>query len=108
VKDIDFLTTLGHGRTGRERQELGITTKGPTLLVTDFCTMRPDAETNEMKVASIHPGVTREQVAENTGWELRFAEVVEETPPPTAMELEVLRELHTRTARAHGAVRGEA
>jgi len=108
VKDVDFLTTLGHGRTGRERQELGITTKGPTLLVTDFCTMRPDAETNEMKVASIHPGVTRAQVAENTGWELRFAEVVEETPPPTAMELEVLRELHARTTRAHGAVRGEA
>src|SRR5579872_6535545 len=30
VKDLDFLTSLGHGRTGRERTELGIRTKGPT------------------------------------------------------------------------------
>src|SRR6478672_1037492 len=29
VKQLDFLTTLGHGRTGCERRELGIATKGP-------------------------------------------------------------------------------
>ena len=63
MKQLDFLTTLGHGRTGRERRELGIRTKGPTLLVTDLCVMRPDPETNEMVVASLHPGITREQVA---------------------------------------------
>jgi len=108
VKHVDFLTTLGYGRTGRERSELGIRTKGPTLLVTDFCIMRPDPETNEMTVVSLHPGIRREQVAENTGWEVKFAAAVEETPPPNAMELEVLRELHARTARAHGVVRGEA
>ncbi|MEO8592863.1 MAG: CoA-transferase subunit beta [Candidatus Solibacter sp.] len=108
VRELDFLTSLGHGRTGRERQRLGIRTKGPTLLVTDLCIMRPDAETNEMTVNSIHPGVTREQVRANTAWEVRFAEAVQETPPPTASELEVLRDLHARTARAHGAAVGES
>jgi glutaconate CoA-transferase subunit B len=63
----------------------------------------PDAETKEMTIVSIHPGVTREQIQENTGWQVRYAAKVSETPPPTAQELEVLRELNARTARAHGA-----
>jgi len=102
VKQLDFLTSLGHGRTGRERRELGIPTKGPTLLVTDLCVMRPDADTKEMTVVSLHPGIAREQVKENTAWDVRFAPQVDETPPPTALELEVLRDLHARTKRAHG------
>src|SRR5262249_21186075 len=72
VTELDFLTTLGHGRTGRERRELGIRTKGPTLLVTDLCVMRPEPETNEMVVTSLHAGITRERVRENTGWCVRF------------------------------------
>jgi glutaconate CoA-transferase subunit B len=102
VKELDFLTTVGHGRTGRERRQLGLRTKGPTLLVTDLCIMRPDSETNEMIVKSLHPGIAREQIRERTGWDVRFAESVMETEPPAAEELEVLRELHARTARAHG------
>jgi glutaconate CoA-transferase subunit B len=72
-------------------------------LVTDLAVYTPDPETKEMTVASIHPGVTRDQVQENTGWPLRFAAGAGETPPPTADELDVLREFHARTARAHGA-----
>ena len=102
VKQLDFLTTLGHGRTGRERRELGLGTKGPVLLVTDLCVMRPDAETNEMMVTSLHPGITREQVRENTSWGVRFAGKPAETEPPAAIELEALRDLHARTALAHG------
>ena len=56
VKELDFLTTLGHGRTGRERRQLGIRTKGPTLLVTDLCIMRPDSQTSEMVVTSLRLG----------------------------------------------------
>jgi glutaconate CoA-transferase subunit B len=108
VRQLDFLTSLGHGRTGRERQALGIRTRGPTLLVTDLCIMRPDPETNEMTVSSMHPGVTRDQVRDNTAWEVRFAGTVEETVPPAPGELEVLRDLHARTARAHGAASGES
>ena len=106
VNHVDFLTTLGHGRTGRERRELGIRTKGPVLLVTDLCIMRPDAETNEMVACSLHPGTTRAQVSSATGWNLRFADEVAETAPPSSEELEVLRELHARTALAHGAAGG--
>ena len=102
VDRLDFMTSLGHGATGRERKALGLRTEGPTLIVTDLCTMRPHPESNEFEVATIHPGVTRERIVENTGWPVRFGSTVIETPPPTADELSALRELMARTAHAHG------
>ena len=78
-------------------------TKGPTRLITDLALFEPDPATKEMTVVSIHPGVTREQIAENTGWKVAFASQVAETPAPTAKELEVLRELQVRTKRAQEA-----
>lgn len=59
-----------------------------------------------MVVRSLHPGITREQVRRHTGWEVRLADAVEETAPPSAEELQVLRDLHARTARAHGTTSG--
>ena len=108
VNQLDFLTTLGHGRTGRERAGLGLTTRGPTLVVTDLCVMRPDPETNEMIVTGVHAGVSRDEVSQQTGWNVRFAGCLEETQPPTAEELDVLRDLHARTARAHQPTAGAA
>jgi glutaconate CoA-transferase subunit B len=107
VKTLDFMTTLGHGQTGRERRALGVTTEGPMLVVTDLCTMTPDPESKELVVASLHPGVTESRVREATGWEIRFAGRVEPTPPPDRIELETLRDLNERTARAHGTVAAE-
>jgi len=102
VGQVDFVTSLGHGRNGTERRQLGLGTRGPTLLVTDLCVMAPDPLTNELVVSSLHPGATRERVRESTGWDVKFADSVEETPPPNADELEALRDLNARTARAHG------
>jgi glutaconate CoA-transferase, subunit B len=108
VKEIDFLTSMGHGRTGTERKSLGVKTKGPVLLVTDLCMMAPDPLSSELTVASLHPGVTRDQVRTNTGWDVKFADSVTETPPPNSLELETLRDLNARTERAHGRTAGEA
>lgn len=104
VDRLDFLTSLGHGPTGRERRAFGLKTEGPTLIVTDLCTMRPDPATNEFKVASLHPGVSAKTVREQTGWDVQFQSDIEETPAPRADELAALRDLMDRTARAHGTV----
>ena len=101
VDKLDFVTSIGHVSGGDSRARLGVVTKGPTKLITDLALFEPDAETKEMTVVSLHPGVTRAQVQDNTGWPVKFAAQVAETPPPTARELEVLRELHARTNRAH-------
>ena len=103
VEKIDFFTSIGHGSGGDSRQKLGITTKGPTRLITDLAIFEPDPQTSEMIVTSIHPGVSREQIQENTGWTVRYAASVAQTSPPTSQELAILRELQARTARAHAA-----
>jgi glutaconate CoA-transferase subunit B len=99
---LDFITSMGHGEGGDHRARLGLKTKGPTKLVTDLCIFEPDPQSKEMTVTSIHPGITRDQINDNTGWPVRYAAHVAETKPPTAEELTILRELHARTARAHG------
>lgn len=101
VERLDFLTTLGHGEGGDHRQRLGLTTAGPSIVFTDLCIMNPDRDTKELTVVSLHEGVDAREVEERTGWSIRFAEHIARTPPPTAEELAVLRELHDRTARAH-------
>jgi len=99
---LDFVTSMGHGEGGDHRARLGLKTKGPTKLITDLCVFEPDPVTKEMIVSSIHPGVTRDQILASTGWTVRFAANIAETPLPGSRELQVLRELHARTARAHG------
>jgi len=101
VDKLDFITSLGHGTGGDHRARLGLKTQGPTRLLTDLCIFAPDPVTREMIVISIHAGVTREQIAANTGWEVRYATNAGVTPPPTREELQVLRELHERTRAAH-------
>lgn len=108
VEKLDFVTSLGHGAGGDDRRRLGLKTRGPTKLVTDLCVLEPDPDTKEMTVVSIHPGVTRDRIEASTGWPIRYAHDVGETPPPSAGELEVLRDLHARTARAHGVAAGGA
>jgi len=101
VDRLDFVTSIGHVSGGDSRARLGVATKGPTKLITDLALFEPDAQSKEMTVVSLHPGVTRAQVQDNTGWPVKFAVQVAQTAAPTARELEVLRELHARTNRAH-------
>ena len=101
VDRVDFVTSLGHGDGAGSRGDLGLATAGPVLVITDLGTMRPDPETGELVVASLHDGVTREEVRDSTGWPVRFADQVDTTPPPTDEELQVLRDLRARTDEAH-------
>jgi glutaconate CoA-transferase, subunit B len=101
VERVDFITSFGFGTGGDQRRQLGIHTAGPTNVVTDLCLMRPDPATKELTVTALHPGVTRDQLRANTGWPVRFADDVAETPPPTLDELATLRDLQRRTERAH-------
>ena len=101
VEKIDFVTSFGHGTGGKAREQLGIATKGPTLLITDLAIWRTDPESREFTVTSLHPGVTRAQVQDTCGWPARFAAEIDETPPPTKLEIETLRDLQARTKAAH-------
>lgn len=93
VKKIDFLTSPGYldGPGARERSGLPAST-GPYRVVTDLAILGFDDETKQMKLISTHPGVTVDQVKENTSFELVMPKVVGVTNPPTEEELRLLRE----------------
>lgn len=107
VEKLDFITSAGYLTGGDAREKSGLPGKGPVAVITDLCVLRPNAETRELEVATIHPGVDRETITRNTAWEIRFGENCALTESPTAHELQVLRDLKARTAAAHGC-QGEA
>ena len=101
VDRLPFVTSFGHGQGRGAREALGLKTRGPTKVITDLCVMEPDSDTRELVVVSVHPGVTEATVRAACGWPLLFSHTLSETPRPTDLELQVLRELHARTAKAH-------
>ena len=102
VRRLDFLTTGGYLTGGDAREKRGIKGKGPTRVITDLCILEPETGSRELVVTHVHPGVTHDRIREATGWDIRFANDVSETAPPTETELATLREFLARTARAHG------
>jgi glutaconate CoA-transferase, subunit B len=101
VEQLPFITSFGHGTGKGSREALGLTTKGPTRVITDLCVLEPDPQTCELVVTSLHPGVTAEAARAACGWPLRFSERIVTTAEPSEEELRVLRDLQARTAAAH-------
>jgi glutaconate CoA-transferase subunit B len=101
VENMDFITSPGYLEGGDSREKLGLTNGGPRAVITDLGILEPDPVTKELVMTYLHPDVTVEQVRENTGWPLRIAPQLKTTQPPSGQELEVLRDLNERTARAH-------
>jgi glutaconate CoA-transferase subunit B len=101
VDRLDFATSQGF-RPGERVEGAGRRGKGPSVLVTDLGILKPDPQTRELTLVSLHPGITVEQAKAATGWALKVASDLKETPPPTAAELGALRILQERTRRAHG------
>lgn len=93
VERCDFRSSIGYGDGKGDRERLGLRGGGPKWVVTDLGVMTPDPETCELVMSALHPGVTREQCTEATGWALRFADDVSVTEAPRALELETLRAL---------------
>jgi glutaconate CoA-transferase subunit B len=101
VSKLDFMTSAGHFDGGDARARMGLPGKGPTTVITDLGILTPDPVTKELTLTSLHPGVAVEKAIESTGWPLKVAASLATTPPPTEAELTVLRDLNSRTAKAH-------
>jgi glutaconate CoA-transferase, subunit B len=89
VDRVSFVTSPGN-RPGGGRP-VGARGGGPSLVVTDLASYDFDSF-GEMRLLSLHPGVTADEVCANTGWPLDVPPHVVTTPPPTAEELRILRE----------------
>ena len=87
---VSYVTSPGNGEGEGWRQSVGLPRGGPSAAITTKAVLRFDA-TGEAYLASVHPGVTVEDVKQNTGWDLRLGREVEETREPTPEELEAIR-----------------
>ena len=89
---VDFGTSAGYLDGRAKREATGVRGGGPLVVVTDLGLLEPDAN-GELILTSLHPGVTFDQVQQNTGWAIRCAKKIGLTEPVTETELRILRDL---------------
>jgi glutaconate CoA-transferase subunit B len=92
VERLDFRTSPGHSGDPAHDAARGWSGSGPTNVVTDLGTYVFDADSGEMTLVTMHPGVTLEDVRASMGWEVRVAGELGETPAPSAQELSLIRD----------------
>lgn len=90
VERVDFVTSPGHLAGGA--RPAGAPGEGPRLVITDLGVYGFDERTGEMRLQSLHPGVTFDEARAQTGWPLEPPAQAEVTRPPSGEELRILRD----------------
>jgi len=92
VEKVDFITTPGYLTGPGAREAAGLPPgTGPYRVVTTLAVLGYDEDTKRMKLLETQPGVSVEEVMENTGFELLLPERIKQSQPPTEEELRILR-----------------
>ncbi len=90
VPRVDYITSPGYGNGPGWRRAVGLPRGGPAAVITTLGIFRFEQSTCEMVLASVHPGVTVDEVQANTGWPLRVSSGIEQTPAPALQELDAI------------------
>jgi glutaconate CoA-transferase subunit B len=92
VDKVDFMNGLGYIDGPGSRERLALPGKGPQLVVTPLAVMDFEPESKRMRLKSLHPGVSLQEVLDNTSLELIVPDNIPTTQPPTVEEITCLRE----------------
>jgi glutaconate CoA-transferase subunit B len=94
VPKCDFVTTPGYLSGPGAREDAGLPSgTGPIYVISTMAQMGFDlGGTCRMRLEAVFPGVTVQDVVDNTGFEMLIADWVDTIAPPTQEELRVLRE----------------
>lgn len=84
VERVDLVSGIGYDRTAPCCEI--------RLVVTDKAVLDFQAPDHSMRLRSVHPGVSVDQVRELTGFELIVPDDVAVTPEPTELELALIRD----------------
>ncbi len=87
-EQVDYVSSPG--RTDVRRKHCAPHSDGPMACVTPLCVFG-FGSSDEMVVESLHPGVSDDAVRENTGWDVQFSDALGVTPPPSELELTLIR-----------------
>lgn len=85
VPKVDFISAPGTSPPNVYRPG------GPYALVTNLCVMRFDRDRGRFCLDGLHPGVSLEQVRDNTGFDFDIPDTVNQSPPPDAETLALIR-----------------
>ncbi len=93
VEKLDFITTPGYLSGPGARESAGLPPNtGPYKVISTLAVMGFDPVSKCMRVDSLHPGVRRDDIIANTGFDLPFSQDITVTAEPTVEELRLLRE----------------
>ena len=97
--EVDMVSSIGYNPErlpkGYRFEDIDI-----RLVVTNLCVMDFGGPGRQMRLLSLHPGVTVDDVAQNTGFEVHVPDDVPATTQPTDEELAQIRRLDPHNLRA--------
>jgi len=98
--ECDFVSSIGYNPArlpkGRTLEEVDI-----RLVVTDLCVMDFGGPDHQIRLVSLHPGITVEQVQENTGYDIHVPDEIATTAAPTAEQLAIIAAMDPHNQRAY-------
>ena len=101
VEQLDYRTAIGWGDGGEDRARLGLP-GGPSVCVTNLAVLDFHPVSHRMRLQSVHPGVTVDDVLAATDFELVVEGDVGITEPPTSAQLALIKQLDPTGMRARG------
>lgn len=91
LERVDYITSPGYIDGPGARERYGLPGNGPSAIITNRCIFRFDPETKEAYLASVHPGVSVEDVKQEVSWDLKVAKDLQTTEPPTVEQIKITR-----------------
>lgn len=92
VEQVDVVSGVGYDRA-RELSSANAQFHNIHRVVTNLAVLDFESDDNRMRLRSVHPGVTLDEVVGNTGFELQFPSHIVDTRTPSAEELSLLRKV---------------
>jgi acyl CoA:acetate/3-ketoacid CoA transferase beta subunit len=94
VKQVNFITTPGYLGGPGEREKAGLpASSGPYRVITQLGVYGFDEGTKAMRLISLHPGVSLEDVKANSAMEIIIPREAPTSPLPTEAEWRILQEI---------------
>lgn len=96
VERCDYVSSVGWGTPGAPRESLALPGGGPVLCVTPLACFDFGGDRHRMRLRSVHPGATLEEVRDRTGFAFEAPARPPTTVGPTSDQLRLLREVIDR------------
>lgn len=97
--EVDMVASVGYNPArlarGWSLDEIDI-----RLIITDLCVLDFQGPNRQMRIRSLHPGVTVDEVQDNTGFALHVPQDCPTTAAPTIEQLQLIQRLDPHNLRA--------